>query len=102
MGAMRARLLAKTSVSQNALKVILSSHATMTVAYLGTGPVALRPSPCVRTAETWMTPSAKASVTIGSQELKTRIDGLVPMASKSVSSKRLVVTGIQIVTMPLN
>ena len=102
MGAMRVLMLAKTSVSRYALRVGVSSHATMTVAYTGRMPVALRLSPCVMTAKTWLTTSAKASVTPGSQEMRTRIGGLVKMAPKSVSSRRLAVTGIQIVTMPLN
>jgi cytochrome c-type biogenesis protein CcmE len=102
MGAMRALMLAKASVSQNALRVGLPSHATMTVAYSCGLPVALRLNQCVMTAKTWLTTSAKASVTPGSQEMRTRIGGLVKMGPKSVSSRRLAVTGIQIVTMPLN
>ena len=101
MGAMRVLMLAKTSVSQNALRVGLSSHATMTVAYTCGRPVALRLNPCVMTAKTWLMTSAKTSVTPSSQEMRTRIGGLVKMA-KSVSSIRLAVMGIQIVTMPLN
>merc|ERR550519_1236366 len=103
---MRALMLAKTSVSQNNLRVGLSSVATMTVAYTCGMPVALRLNPCVMTARTWLTTSAKTSVTLTTQELRTRIGGLVKMAprllARDVSSRRLAVTGIQIVTMPLN
>ena len=102
MEAMRMLMLAKTSVSHVALRAMLSCHAAMTVAYSCPMPAVLRLSLFVRMVQTWQTPSAKVSVTMTSQELRIRIGGPVPMALRGVSSKRLDVTGIQIVTMPLN
>ena len=102
MEAMRTLMLAKTSVSHVALRAMLYSHAAMTVAYSCPMPAVLRLSLFVRTVQTWLTPSAKVSVTMTSQELRIRIGGPVPMALRGVSSKRLDVTGIQIVMMPLN
>ena len=101
MEAMRAPQLVKISVSRIVLRDTASFHATMTVAFTGQWPAVLKLSPCVRTAEIWMTLSVMASVTLTSQELRTLIDGLVPMAPRGVSSRRPVVTGLQIVTMPL-
>ena len=96
-GAIRALMLAKTKVSVNN-HLILSSDATMTVAFGWTWPVALRLNPSVMTVVTWLIPFVMVSVTFGTQELRTRIGGVVKMI-KSVSSRRLGVTGIQIVTL---
>ena len=102
MRAMRAVLLAKTIVSHIGLTTLfLSSHATRIVAYFWIGHAALRLNPCVRMARTWLIPSVKVSVTLCTQELRTRIGGPVPTELKSVSFKPLVVTGIQIVMMLL-
>ena len=88
-------------VSHCALMAGLCSHATTTVASGWNKPAALRPSLCVTMAQTWPTPSAIAGVTLRSQTLRIRIGGLVPMAPRrGVSSRRLAVTGIQIVMMP--
>ena len=75
MAAMRALLIA--IVSYYTQNIGLSSHATRTVAYDWAWLAALRIRPCVRTAETWLTAFAMASVTLGSQDLRTRIGGLV-------------------------
>ena len=103
MGAMKTLMLAEASVRKY---LILSFNVTMTVAYGGSMPALLRHSPCVTTVETWMNHFAITSVTQHSQEMRTRIGGLVKMAlrllARDVSSRRLAVTGIQIVTMPLN
>ena len=101
MGAMRMPMLAETSISQNYLMVLISSHVIMTVAYYGQWPVALRLNPCVTTEETWTNPFVKVSVTYSTPELRIHIGGLA-MEPKSVFSRRLDVTGFQIARMPLN
>ena len=100
MGVMRVVLIAETNVRHYALWVIHSSHVTRAVAFGGPMPAALRLNPSVKMAETWLTLSAMASVILHILELRTRIGGLVPMAPRNVSSRRLAVMGIQIVTMP--
>ena len=99
MEAMRMLLLVKKSVSHTVLRFIPSPHATRTVAYFWIGPAVLKLSPCVRMVGTWLIPCARASVTLFSQEVRTHIGGLVPMAPRGVSFGTLAVMGIQIVAL---
>ena len=93
MGAMRTRLLARTSVSQRPMRVILSTNVTMAVAFGGVWYAALRISPCVGMEVTCLTSSVRASVTSDSQAQKIHTGGLVPMAQRSVFSTHLDVIG---------
>ena len=93
-------LLAKSRTGVSLGKQVVSG-ATITVAFVTRLHAALGLSPCVRTVKTWMTISAMANVTLGFQQLRTRIVGRVPMAPRGVSSTSLAVTEIQIVTLPL-
>ena len=104
MGVMKALLLAKASAIQpkNSTQAdFLSFHVTKTAVSTWRWPAALRLSPCAKMAQTWLNPSAKASAILNILALRIRIVGLVPMAPRSVSSKRRDVMGIQIVTMQL-
>ena len=68
MTAMRTLMLAKANVIQKAMVIIPCCPVTITVASECHPPVVLSRSPFARTAKTWMTRSATASVTLISQE----------------------------------